>query len=302
MSLQRTLVFINRPIKELAAAVGSEIIRNHVEDEDELYVFLGGDSEDTATFGLSAERCDTGDGGWTQLLHTDPSNMHAVAESFKMLGVSPADARSATDWNDTPLFDMEALTKAYEVSSQTTTLPGSGARRTQRSTALKPHNHWVIIDAKSFRLGPLVNQITAFFSELDSVREKIEQHVIVVNASGIVASNMREAQSLGGKKAIVGKLYSGFLRKHPMPRLLAKTILIDTLHKRDLSHKHLKNIHIFSGRNFGRVIPQLEGAEKLLIINGDRQLISQMHSRTHAEIVVGSAAGGNEMPAERARR
>lgn len=108
MSIHETLIFIKKPIKEIAASVPGSTQAATVADGNEVaYIFEGKGPQNTS-FGFAAD-LDAPDGAsWTQLL-VDNDDPEILARLLKQLDVSPDQLEAATDWDGAPLVDLAPI-------------------------------------------------------------------------------------------------------------------------------------------------------------------------------------------------
>lgn len=105
MNVKETLIFINRPIGELASVLrfGSKSVEGN-----EVTYYFEGQGPQGVDFGLFADM-DAPDGDvWSHLLMEDPSP-GVLAALLKLLHVRPEEVEAATDWNGNPLVDLQAV-------------------------------------------------------------------------------------------------------------------------------------------------------------------------------------------------
>ncbi|MBN9317026.1 MAG: hypothetical protein J0I99_14885 [Devosia sp.] len=139
MPLSDTSLFIHRSIQDLVRTPEAKLVG---EGEDELVYLFGGDSAETADFGLVADLNAPNGREWTQLFHRSADNVAAVAATLRSLGVGADEIASAKKWNGKPLADLDDL-KAHLTGE----LERSFDRSSPRQRAFLS-NYWIVLDAK----------------------------------------------------------------------------------------------------------------------------------------------------------
>lgn len=133
MNVKQTMVYIHEPIRQIADRCEKASLQTKIEYPDEVAYIYGGTDLNSAEFGLSADGEPPLYGGWTHLLHSKPKQIEALAATLVKLGVRPETIRSATDWDENPLIDVELIKTAM-------------AKVALSPTEAEPVGHLVLID------------------------------------------------------------------------------------------------------------------------------------------------------------
>ena len=126
MNVHETLIFIRKPIDEIAASLGADAVSRKIVDGNEVAYLYEGSGPDRTSFGLSADLDAPEGGAWTHLLASN-DDPRVLAALLKQLHVNISQLQPATDWDGNPLVELGPIRKEIErreAVSQAETPPG----------------------------------------------------------------------------------------------------------------------------------------------------------------------------------
>ena len=109
MTVRETPIFIHKPAAEIVRTYRHGDAPKEVRADNEVAYLFNGESLETAEFGLTSDFDAPKGSEWTQLLHREPGNAAALAETLLLLGIDLKQLHPATDWEGNPLIDLAPI-------------------------------------------------------------------------------------------------------------------------------------------------------------------------------------------------
>jgi hypothetical protein len=128
MTIRETLIFIHKPVSEIVRGYRHGDAPTEVRTDDEITYLFNGDDPESAEFGLTSDLDAPVGREWTQLLHREPGNAVALAETLRLLNVEPAQLRTATDREGNTLVDLAPVERLLRRQPAATGRAGSKDR------------------------------------------------------------------------------------------------------------------------------------------------------------------------------
>jgi hypothetical protein len=136
MTISKSALFINEPIEKLALR-NRGLKFNRVETHNEVFLYVGGTSEQTATFGLTAD-FDAPEGAiWTQILVEEGENARKIAKILHLLKLRRGKIQSSSTWEGVPLLDVARINRYLALEKQMTISKGKAAGGEKKIGRLK---------------------------------------------------------------------------------------------------------------------------------------------------------------------
>ncbi len=136
MTISKSALFINEPIEKLASRNrGLKFYR--VETHSEIFLFVGGNNEQTATFGLAADSGAPDGAFWTQVLVEDGENSRKIAKILHLLKLRRGKIQSSSTWSGEPLLDVARINRYLALEKQLTISKGKTAGGVNKPGRLK---------------------------------------------------------------------------------------------------------------------------------------------------------------------